>query len=60
MGGGGLGLIVTLFVPIEATKLVETEYTIENIPHTSIPIISIESKPNETIDLEREITISKR
>ena len=49
----------TLFVPIEATKLVETEYTIENIPHTSIPIISIDSKPNETRDLEREIKISK-
>ena len=48
----------TQYVTIKATKPVKAEYTIENIKHTAIPIISNEGKPNEFIDLERELIIS--
>ena len=49
----------TQYVTIEATQLVKAEYTIENIKHPATPIISNDGKPNEIIDLERELIISK-
>ena len=44
---------------IEAHTLVETEYNLEKVPHTSSSINSTEIKSKVSIDSKRETTISK-